>query len=284
MSVAKAGILRNGLKDKLMSGEVAISMAVRLTRTIEIVQIANNAGFDSLYIDNEHGSMTSDATGQICVASLLAGITPLVRVPNQSADTIARALDAGALGVIVPHIRSAREARDAVQAAKFPPDGARSISTALPQLDYQPTSIAELVQTINNATMVVAMIETQEAILNIREIAEVDGVDMLLVGTNDLTIEMGVAGQYDSPIVRDAYLRALEACHRSNKCLGIGGLSSRPDIMRDLIGRGARFVSVGHDLAFLAETAAKKSRDFRQIIESSVGNGEADKTLLSTPL
>ena len=128
-------ILRNHAKDKLARGEVVASMTVRLVRGIEIAHIAKTAGFDSLYVDMEHSSFSLETTGQICMAALAAGITPLVRVPGVA--EVSRVLDGGALGVIAPHVRSAAEARDYVTAAKFPPLGERSAAGPLPHLHYR---------------------------------------------------------------------------------------------------------------------------------------------------
>ena len=116
-------ILRNPVKDKLARGEVVSSMTVRLSRSTEIVRIAKTAGFDMLYIDLEHAPLTLDATGQICMSCLDLGVMPAVRVPANTPDYISRILDAGALGVIAPHVRSAAEAREVVKATKLPPQG-----------------------------------------------------------------------------------------------------------------------------------------------------------------
>ena len=124
-------ILRNNVKEKLARGEVVASMTVRLSRSIEIARIAKTAGFDMLYIDLEHSPLTMDATGQICMACLDIGIMPAVRVPANTPDYISRILDAGALGVIAPHVRSAAEAREVVKAAKLPPLGERSNTGAI---------------------------------------------------------------------------------------------------------------------------------------------------------
>src|SRR5271166_6971976 len=135
MPVLISDVLRNNVKDKLARGEVVASMTVRLVRGVEIALIAKTAGFDSLYVDMEHSSFTLETTGQICIAALEAGITPLVRVP--SVAEVSRVLDAGALGVIAPHVQSADDARRYVAAAKFPPLGHRSAAGPLPHLHYR---------------------------------------------------------------------------------------------------------------------------------------------------
>src|SRR5438270_1767391 len=106
-------VVRNSLKERLTRGEVASSMTVRLTRSIEIAGLAKTAGFDSLYVDLEHSSLSLDTTSQICIAALQAGIAPFVRVPQL--ELTQRVLDGGALGIIVPDVRSADRAREAVQ-------------------------------------------------------------------------------------------------------------------------------------------------------------------------
>jgi 2-keto-3-deoxy-L-rhamnonate aldolase RhmA len=120
----EAAIVRNHAKDKLARGEVVSSMTVRLVRGVEIARIAKTAGFDSLYVDMEHSSFSLETTSQICMAALEIGITPFVRVPGPG--DVQRILDAGALGIIAPHVQSADDARAYVRAAKYPPLGERS--------------------------------------------------------------------------------------------------------------------------------------------------------------
>src|SRR3954470_23663856 len=119
--MAASDILKNNVKEKLARGEVVASMTVRLSRSIEIARIAKTAGFDMLYIDLEHSPLTMDATGQICLACLDMGIMPAVRVPANTPEYISRILDAGALGVIAPHVRTAAEARAVVNAPSCRP-------------------------------------------------------------------------------------------------------------------------------------------------------------------
>ncbi|MGA8079444.1 MAG: aldolase/citrate lyase family protein, partial [Xanthobacteraceae bacterium] len=190
-------VLRNRVKEKLARGEVVASMTVRLVRGIEIARIAATAGFDSLYVDMEHASFSFDTTGQICMAALHTGITPFVRVPGVA--EVQRVLDGGALGVIAPHVRSAAEARDYVRAAKFPPLGERSAAGPLPHLHYRGFPAAAANAALNAATTLMVQFESDEAIARADEIAAVDGVDMVMIGSNDLLADWGLAGQYEHP-------------------------------------------------------------------------------------
>jgi 2-keto-3-deoxy-L-rhamnonate aldolase RhmA len=257
--------LRNHVKEKLARDEIVASMTIRLVRGIEIARIAKTAGFDTLYIDLEHCSFSLDTAGQICMAALSAGITPFVRVPANTPEYISRVLDAGALGVIAPHVRSAADARAVVAAAKFTPQGDRGATAGLPHLEYRSYPASEANPALNDATMVIVMLETLEALERVEEIAAVDGVDMMLIGTNDLTAEMGIPGKYDDPRVRQAYERVIAACRAHGKHVGVGGLASRPDLVAEFVKMGARFVSTGTDLAFLTAACAAKAKQVHDL-------------------
>src|SRR5437879_13120677 len=114
-------------------------MTVRLVRSIEIARIAKTAGFDSIYVDVEHSSLSLETASQICIAALEIGVAPFVRVPSTRPEHVSRALDGGALGVIAPHIRSAAEAREVVASAKYPPFGGRSMAGARAPRRHRPS-------------------------------------------------------------------------------------------------------------------------------------------------
>ena len=244
-------ILRNPVKDKLKRGELVASMTVRLVRTVEIARMAKTAGFDMLYVDLEHASFSFDATGQICLAALSAGIAPFVRVPANTPEFISRVLDGGALGVIAPHIGSAAEARAVVKAAKFPPLGERGAGGPFPHLEYRNFPAAEADTALNDATMVIVQFESAEAVDRADEIAAVEGVDMVMIGVNDLLASLGLPGQYEHEKVRDAYARTIAACRKHGKHVGVGGLASRPKLAAEFVAMGARMISTGTDIQFL---------------------------------
>ena len=256
-------IVRNSVKERLARGEVAASMTVRLTRGVEIVRLARTAGFDSLYVDLEHSSLSLETTSQICIAALEAGIAPFVRVPQTA--MIQRVLDGGALGVIVPDVRSAAEAREIVRAAKYPPQGERGFAGMLPHFGYRSLPAAEMYRALNDATMVIVQFESAEAVARAEEIVAVDGVDMVLFGTNDLTADMGIPGQYDDPRVREAYAHTIAAARKHGKHVGVGGLGSRPKLTAELVKLGARYVSTGTDLGFLLAAATESARQVRAL-------------------
>jgi 2-keto-3-deoxy-L-rhamnonate aldolase RhmA len=256
-------ILRNHVKEKLERGQLVACMTVRLVRGVEIARIAKTAGFDCLYVDMEHSSFSLQTTGQICVAALEAGITPLVRVP--AVGDVQRILDAGALGIIAPHVESAEEARAYVRAAKYPPRGERSNAGPLPHLQYRAVAPSQGYAAIDAATMVMVQFESQKAIENADTIAAVDGVDLVLIGTNDLLADWGLPGQYEHPRVREAYEKTIAACRRHGKHTAVGGFATRPDLAARYVHMGACFVSTGTDLGFLLAACAAKATEVRQM-------------------
>ena len=259
-------ILRNNVKEKLARGEVVASMTVRLVRQIEIAQIAKTAGFDTIYVDMEHCSASIETTSQICMAAVAAGITPLVRVPANTPEYITRVLEGGALGVIAPHIGSAEEARAVIRAAKFPPLGTRSVTGGLPHLQFRTFPASEAFAALNDATMVMVQFENADALARAEEIVAVEGIDMVMIGTNDLLCDWGIPEQYEHPKVREAYEMTIAACRRHGKHVGVGGLATRPKLVEQYLRMGARYVSTGTDLGFLMGACAAKAQQVRDMV------------------
>lgn len=263
VTIAQIGSgLRNSVKDKIARDETAFSMTIRLVRGAEAGAIARAAGFDSIYIDLQHSGISVETAGQISIAALGMGIAPFVRVPSVDVALITQVLDAGALGIVIPDLHSADEALAAVNAVKYRPMGERSYPGVCSQLAYSPAPVSQATAQLNAMTTVVAMIESAAGLAAVEEIAAVDGVDILLVGANDLCSEAGIPGQFDDPLVDEAYRRTAAACAANSKTLGVGGLASRPDLTRKYIDLGGRYVSLGADLSMLVSSATQKRKEF----------------------
>jgi 4-hydroxy-2-oxoheptanedioate aldolase len=258
-------ILRNNVKEKLKRDEVVSSMTVRLVRGTEIARIAATAGFDTLYVDLEHSSFSLETCSQVCMAALEAGVAPFVRVPANTPDYIARVLEGGALGVIAPHVHSAAEAKAVVHAAKFAPLGERSNASGLPHLHFRSFPAPEAYAALNDATMIIVQFESAAALDKAEEIVAVEGIDMVLIGLNDLLADWGLPGQYDHPRVREVYGKTIALCRKHGKHCGVGGLSTRPDLVAEFVKMGARYVSTGTDLAFLLSACTARAKQVHDI-------------------
>src|ERR1700719_3681349 len=175
-----------------------------------------------------------------------------------------RALDNGALGIVIPHVDSAEEAREVVDKLKYPPEGHRSVAGGVPQFDFRSVKIADLTTSLNAATLVAVMLETPRAIGNAKEIAAVPGIDVLLIGTNDLCAEMGIPGDYGNARVVEAYDKTVAACRAHGKWAGMGGIYDER-LMPRYIDRGVRFVLAGADLSFMMAAASQRTAFLRDL-------------------
>jgi 2-keto-3-deoxy-L-rhamnonate aldolase RhmA len=256
--------IRNVARECLEQDRLALGVGVRMTRSVEIAKAMAVAGFDWLFLDMEHGVMSLEACAQISVAALDAGIAPIARVPNGEYAIATRALDNGALGIVMPHVDTAAEAREIVDRLKYPPQGHRSMGGIGPHYALRTAASREAADALNAAVLVVAMLETPTAIANADAIAAVPGIDVLLIGTNDLCAEMGIHGDFADPRVGDAYRRTIAACRAHGKYAGMGGIYSEA-LMRPLIEMGARFVLAGQDASFMAAAAQERSASLRRI-------------------
>jgi 2-keto-3-deoxy-L-rhamnonate aldolase RhmA len=245
----------NPVRDKFARDEPAFCVALRLARSPEIAMLAQASGFDAFYIDMEHSTISLDAAAAICTAALPLGIAPMARIAGHRFEDATRLLDMGALGIIAPHVESEGHAKTFAHACRFPPLGTRSVAGAGPLQGYRPTPLGEINAQGNAATLLIAMLETPQGIANAEAIASVPGIDVLLIGSNDLCTAMGIPGEVRHPKLRAAYEAALAACRKHGKQLGIGGIRSDPAHVAELIALGARFVIAGSDVQYLLSAA-----------------------------
>jgi 4-hydroxy-2-oxoheptanedioate aldolase len=255
-------IVSNRARERLATGELAIGVGVRLARTIEIGKLMRGCGYDWLLIDLEHGTISLDAAAQISIAALDAGIAPIVRVPQDEYAMAARAIDGGALGIIMPHVDTAEQAADTVRHLKYPPLGHLSAGGAMPQSGFKAVRGADAAASMNETVLLSVMLETPTAIANADAIAAVPGIDIVMIGTNDLMMEMGIDGNPDHADISKAYEAMIAACDRHRKWAGMGGVH-RDESMARYMRMGARFILTTSDLALLVAHATHRENMIR---------------------
>nr|WP_234897785.1 aldolase/citrate lyase family protein [Mycolicibacterium vanbaalenii] len=232
------------------------------SRTPDVPAIAAAAGYDAVYVDLEHTSTSLETVAMLCGSAIGAGISALVRVPSQDPSLIARVLDSGAAGIIVPHVNTALQAQAVVNAARFPPAGHRSVSGPNALSGFAARPATELVEVLEARTVVAVMVETPEAVRNADAIASVEGVDMVLIGPSDLTAEMGIHGLYENERFRDAVDSVAAACRTHGVALGVAGIKSL-DLLKRFVGLGLRFISAGTDVGMMTEAATARAQALR---------------------
>lgn len=228
----------NKVKRALLDGGTVFGSFVRLPEP-GLVEILGHAGFDAVVFDGEHGAIGNVEMERMTLAAYAAGTTPLARVLTNEPATIMQALDLGPLGVLVPHVRTAAEARRIRSAALYPPQGRRGVGVGRPG-KWGAIAPEEYFATINDEVLVMAMIEDCEAIENIDAIAAA-GLDVLFLGTSDLAASMGRPGEFSHPDVLEVGHRVLAAAGRHHIATGFPArdISSA----RQAMASGYRFIT-----------------------------------------
>jgi len=258
-------MFENKTKLKLQNNELALGFGVHHLRTSATGMLAAAGDHDWLFIDMEHGAISPHDATQICIAALPTGITPIVRICADALDEGTRCLDNGALGVIVPHVDTVERAREIAQAFRYPPLGHRSWGGPPAVFRYEAPSNAEAQAALNEAVLVVAMIESPQAVANADAIAAVPGIDALLIGTSDLTAELGISGQIGHARVAEAYEKVGTACRAHGKSLGMGGVYDKENASRYIKG-GARMILSGSDHNYILAGAKARTEVLRAAV------------------
>ena len=212
---------KNPVKARLREGGTAIGTMVSEMRSEEVAYILAAAGFDFLVVDAEHGSAGYETLQRVSRGARSAGIVPLVRVTDIAYPLIARTLDTGALGLMVPHVETANHAREIVRCAKYPPVGERGFGLRAAVTDYSGASVPDAIAWSNAETMIMAQVESRRCLDQLDEIAAVPGIDVLLIGPTDLSVSLGVPGQLLHPTMQEAYRHVVDVATRHGVAAGI---------------------------------------------------------------
>ena len=211
----------NTVKQTLAGGGTALGTMAFAFDSPALGPVAANAGAEFVIFDMEHSSWGIDTIRMLLASSRAADLIPIVRPPATQYHLLAGPLDAGAMGLMVPMVESEEQTRLVVQSAKYPPLGKRGAAFGLAHDDFAGGDIVEKMARANNETLLIAQIETAAGVEEADRIAAVDGIDVLWIGHNDLSISLGIPGQFDHPDFLGAVGRVLASCNRHGKAAGI---------------------------------------------------------------
>lgn len=228
------------------------------------VEITASLGFDWLLIDLEHGCGTQADLRPQLLAAATCRIPTIVRVPSSDPDAVKFALDSGAAGIMFPYISTAREAEQAVQIASYPPRGSRGVAANIRATNFGADHAAYL-QTANERVVVLAQIETPQAVKQAGQIAAVEGVDVLFVGPLDLSVNLQCPGDFDHPNFVDALAEVVQASQQFRKAAGI---LSRPELVTRHIQMGFKFMALGSDMGAVRNGMANNLKLMKEAAQS----------------
>jgi 2-keto-3-deoxy-L-rhamnonate aldolase RhmA len=230
---------RNLMKDKLRAGKPVYGVSVMIPSP-QIVEMIAAAGFDWVLLDCEHGTITLESVELMAMAAEASGITAIARPVSRSAEHILQVLDRGVMGVQVPHVNTAAEAREVVAAVKFHPLGKRSIAAGTRAAVYDAHgSLTDYVKAANDATLIAVQIEDKEAVDNLDQLLKIDDIDVFFVGPSDLSQSMGFPGDPKAPSVAqaiDSSFRKMLAAQRTP------GTPATAENLKGVLDKGVRYI------------------------------------------
>ncbi|MCR9137464.1 MAG: aldolase/citrate lyase family protein [Alphaproteobacteria bacterium] len=236
-------------KHLLQSDTVPIGTYLGEFATPGIGKILKAAGCEFVFIDMEHSGFGFETVKQLLNNLRAEGIATLLRPPSKAGHHLQRAADIGAAGIIAPMVNTAAEARDAVSAVKYPPEGGRGVALNIAHDDYNSADVGAALAAANDGTGLIALIETASGVHHVHEIAALDGVDCLWIGHLDLSASLGIAGQFDNPVFRDAIDRVMTAAREHQ--VPVGQLVGSASDARNCIKEGCRLICYSGDIWLL---------------------------------
>ena len=248
----------NPVKAQLLAGDRAFGAMVFEFFSPGIAQICRNAGAQFVLFDMEHTGLDFETLKVQFALTKAQDLVPMVRVPRGEYHLIARALDIGAMGVMVPMVGTAEEAAHIVSCTRYPPQGLRGAAFGFAHDDYQGGDVAAKIAAIHERTLVIPQIETAEGLANVEAIAAVDGVDALWLGHFDLTNFMGIPGQFQHPDYIAGVRNIVAACKKHGKAPAF--LATDDTWAREYHAHGFRLMAYGIDQAML-QNALKHGLD-----------------------
>jgi 2-keto-3-deoxy-L-rhamnonate aldolase RhmA len=213
----------NPVKLRIASGGVSLGTMAFEFNTTGLGRLAAGAGAEFVVFDQEHTGWSVETIRMLVATTGGTDLVPMVRVPTTQYHLIARVLDVGARGIMVPMVESPEQARLIVQSAKYPPVGRRGAAFGVAHDEYSGGDVGEKIRSANAELLLIAQIETVAGVECVEELAAVDGIDVLWIGHFDLTNSMGIPAQFDHPHYLDAVRRVVAACQASGKAAGIMG-------------------------------------------------------------
>ncbi|HZL57536.1 MAG TPA: aldolase/citrate lyase family protein [Bryobacteraceae bacterium] len=243
----------NHVRHALKAGKLQLGLNFGQFRSTEIPRLLAAAGFHWAFIDTEHGNFDLETVNDICRVAQLVNLCPVLRVAELQYSLVARALDCGAQGIIFPRVEDPKLLETALSWTRFPPAGIRGYGLMASQTDYEPLSFNQVIEHVNRNTLTVLQIETKRAVEAREEILSVPGIDAVMIGPADLSISLGVPGEFQHPKVIEAMESVRDTC--LSKGIAPGTQTRAVPQAKFWKERGMTFLGCGSEIGFLFEKA-----------------------------
>ncbi len=257
-------IPENRLLTQLRSGGYAFGTMVGTFAQSSMPVLLANAGFEFFILDNEHGMFDGETTETICRVAVALGITPIVRIADHTYTWVAKSLDAGGQGLLLPRIYDVDQVKSIASMMKFPPDGSRGNALSRAYVGYGAGPVADVMARANSQSMMIVQIETKEALAARDEIAALPYVDSLFIGPNDLSISLGHPGQLEHPEVVNAIRSTRDTCLKFDKIPGIQ--MNTPESACRWAEEGFRLMSAQSDVGLLQSSGQRVIKALQEVV------------------
>lgn len=252
----------NKLRGMLQQGLPGFGTMIQEIRTPAIALILANAGYDFVFIDMEHSTFSIETASDLIKTIRLTGMTCLVRVSDCEYHLIARMLDAGAEGIMVPRVETREQVEYILRSAKYPPVGRRGVSVAKGHNEYQSADPIAFTAHANRENLIILQIESQQAVDDIDNLLSVPGVDVALIGPQDMSRSLGVPLDFGEPALKNAVSTVVAAAARHGIYSGLH--ISNMQALIDWHQQGMRVLTYSYDIEFLSRGASQGLADLRR--------------------
>lgn len=255
----------NPIRERCAKGESVYGTMIQDVRTPSIGLIMEQAGLDFIFFDMEHGPFDLGVVTDMVKVARLTTLTPFVRVPNDDYHLMARVLDAGARGIMVPRIETKQQVEDIVANTHYPPMGVRGCSTPKGHNDFLPQNMWEFTEQANRENMIILQIEREKAIENIDDLLSIEGVGGAIMGPNDLALDMGVREKDTLAAMEPAIQKVLDAAKKNNIPCGIH--TGNMEWLIEWNKRGMQLIMYSNDIVFLRSGAAAGIKKIKEAVQ-----------------
>jgi 2-dehydro-3-deoxyglucarate aldolase/4-hydroxy-2-oxoheptanedioate aldolase len=243
--------ITNTVKRRLSDDKVVVGPYIAEFYTAGLAGIVAACGADFAIFDYEHSGWGSEALRTQLALARGAGLVPIVNSPGDKFEREGLLLDIGAMGLMVPHVRTASQAAEIVAATRYAPQGNRGGAFGIAHDSYRAQEIDKTIAAANESILIIAKLESRQAIANAEAILSVPGIDVALVTAFDLALDMGLGSQVDHPDIAAAMSMVRDTCKRLGKSAGCAAFS--PAIARRRVAEGYRFIQYSWDIGLLQE-------------------------------